>query len=79
MSSCLEFLPSVETAEKDAVILQETFRDEKTILVEFNIDRFAGREVAIQIDYEKVLIITMQCFPLILCLVYLGIQCYSND
>ena len=62
MSSCLEFLPSVETAEKEAIILQETFNDQKNIRVEFNIDRFSGRDVAIQIDYEKVSIITVLPF-----------------
>ena len=78
MSSCLEFLPSVETAEKEAIILQETFNDQKNIRVEFNIDRFSGRDVAIQIDYEEVSIITV--FPFnVLYMVYLGIQCYFND
>ena len=62
MSSCLEFLPSVETAEKEAIILQETFNDQKNIRVEFNIDRFSGRDVAIQIDYEKVSIIAVLPF-----------------
>ena len=78
MSSCLEFLPSVETAEKEAIILQETFNDQKNIRVEFNIDRFSGRDVAIQIDYEKVSIISVLPFN-VLYMVYLGIQCYSND
>ena len=54
LGSCLEFLPSVETGEKDAVILQETFNNQNTIRVDLNIDRFAGRDVTIQIDYEKV-------------------------
>ena len=52
----------METAEKEAIILQETFNDQKNIRVEFNIDRFSGRDVAIQIDYEKVSIITVLPF-----------------
>ena len=44
----------METGEKDAVILQETFNNQNTIRVDLNIDRFAGRDVTIQIDYEKV-------------------------
>ena len=54
LSSCLEFLPSVETGQKDAIILQETFNNNNSIRVELNIDRFAGRDLTIQIDYEKV-------------------------
>ena len=54
LSSCLDFLPSVETGEKDCIILQETFNNDNSIRVEFNIDRFAGRDLTIQIDYEKV-------------------------
>ena len=54
LGSCLEFLPSVETGQKEAIILQETFSNDNSIRVEFNIDRFAGRDLTIQIDYEKV-------------------------
>ena len=54
LGSCLEFLPSVETGEKDSIILQETFNNDNSIRLEFNIDRFSGRDLTIQIDYEKV-------------------------
>ena len=54
LGSCLEFLPSVETGEKDSIILQETFNNDNSIRLEFNIDRFSGRDLTIQIDYEEV-------------------------
>ena len=59
LASCLDFLPSVETREKNAIILQETFRDKRNINTEVVIDQFSGREVTIQIDYEKVLIVVL--------------------
>ena len=52
LSSCLDFLPSVETGEKDTVVIQETFSDVKTISENVTIDDFTGRSVSVQIDYD---------------------------
>ena len=52
LSSCLDFLPSVETGEKDTVVIQETFSNVKIISENVTLDDFTGRSVSVQIDYD---------------------------
>ena len=43
LSSCLDFLPSVETGEKDTVVIQETFSNVEIVSESVTIDNFTGR------------------------------------
>ena len=52
LSSCLDFLPSVETGEKDTVVMQKTFSNVQIVSENVTIDDFTGRSVSVQIDYD---------------------------
>ena len=52
LSSCLDFLPSQPTQEKDTVILQKTFSNVDDVAENVTIDNFTGRSVSVQIDYD---------------------------
>ena len=52
LSSCLDFLPSQPTEEKDTVILQKTFSNVDDVAENVTIDNFTGRSVSVQIDYD---------------------------
>ena len=52
LSSCLDFLTSVETGEKDIVVIQDTFSSVEIVSENVTIDNFTGRSVSVQIDYD---------------------------
>ena len=52
LSSCLEFLPSIETEEKDVVITQRSYANVNQVQESVTIDQFTGRSVSVQIDYD---------------------------
>ena len=51
LTSCLDFLPSVETKEKTEILIQESFANVPQVLETVYIDEFAGNSVSVQIDY----------------------------
>ena len=63
LSSCLDFLPSIKTESKTAVITQRTFADVDQIVekVPIIIDKFSGRSVSVQIDYDVSGEMTIHC------------------
>ena len=52
LSSCLDFLPSIETENKTVVITQRTFSNVDQMAENVTIDNFTGRSVSVQIDYD---------------------------
>jgi len=52
LSSCLEFLPSPESEDKETVILQETFSNTPSASSSVTIDQFTGKDVTVQLDFQ---------------------------
>ena len=52
LSSCLEFLPSPESEDKETVILQDTFSNTPSVFSSVTIDQFTGSNVTVQLDFQ---------------------------
>ena len=52
LSSCLEFLPSPESKDKETVILQDTFSNTPSASSPVTIDQYTGKDVNVQLDFK---------------------------
>ena len=52
IASCLDFLPSVPSREKDSNMFQQSYQDVASVYATIPIDQYCGKDVRIQVDYN---------------------------
>ena len=52
IASCLNFLPSVPSREKDSNMFQQSYQDVASVYATIPIDQYCGKDVRIQVDYN---------------------------
>ena len=55
LTNCFQFQPSIQTKEKQEILLQQTNQDiSSDLMTTFSIDKFCGRQVSVELDYQNI-------------------------